>query len=171
MSAPKTRRRNPSTKAVRAELCDRIRMHGNKSLACREVGVDRSQFYRALEDKPEFAGAVARADREYLDRCAQEATRRAVMGVVRRLPYTEYAVTDDGLQVKVTKFREERVYSDRLLELILDRRHPDFKKREEVDLNVTGGVLQVEAPLSEGDWEKRFGELATKVPVTPATKH
>lgn len=93
------------------------------------------------------------AKQEYRDVIAKEVYRRAVEGVQEPVIG---GVFKDEVVIEVTK------YSDRLLELEAKRVDPSYRERQQVDMNVSGGVMILNAqPTSEEEWGNQYG-----VPVT-----
>lgn len=95
---------------------------GNVSRACRISRVSRPTVYRLRQDVPEFREAFEHAMSCVPDMLEEEAWRRAVVGVQR-------PVFHGGKIVGAVKD-----YSDRLLTVMLQARHPEYRR------TVGGGV-------------------------------
>lgn len=52
-----------------------------------------------------------------------------------------------------------RRYSDPLLMMLAKRHIPEYREKQQVDLNVSGGVMAIPVAPPQVDWEKQFSEL------------
>lgn len=105
---------------VKARFVDRIRYHGRFNQASEECGISYSTACHwknpmSPQYDPEFAERFHEARELYRDRLEAEVERRAVHGVLQ-------PVYRGGRKVGSV-----RVYSDRLLELLLKRHRREFR--------------------------------------------
>lgn len=125
---------------------EELRERGHIKDTCKVVGIKRITVYKHAERDEDFRKAMKEAHQMGLSSLEDEAVRRA-----------------KGYK-KPVFFKGERVdeveeYSDRMIELILRQRHPDYRKSLASDeagiagQNGNGGVLVVPAPLDTDDWE------------------
>ena len=116
-------RRKTATKRRRGLFLDRLRQTGNVSEAAIAGELARGSWYELRAREPIFAQEWDDANMFYLDGLASVGVKRAVVGENEDVPYTH--IDDKGN--KVTRFRTINRKSDRLLELTLKARHPDYK--------------------------------------------
>lgn len=141
-----------------------LRVLGRINDCARAAGVSPQTVRNHREDDAEFNALVEEALEDYADKVRAEVHRRALEGVpimkfhqglplmvpVRDEEGNEY-VDEDGNPMLEPYV--ERVYSDRMLELLAKRVDPAFRDKSTVDMNVKGGVLVVPAPMSADEWE------------------
>lgn len=131
-------------KEVQRKFLDSFKLNANVTLACMQAGIDRSQIYRWQEHDEMFAQEFKQAELAANDMLLAAAWQRGVKG-------TEKPVVSMGKQVfvkvkengkEVEKPLMERVYSDSLLSLLMKARMPEFRDKQQVDVNanVTGSV-------------------------------
>ena len=129
---------------------------GSVGLASRWAHVHRSSHHSWMKSDPtypaRFKDAQARAAQTFED----EAVRRAVHGVKRPMFY-------QGKPIKVNgEIAFETVYSDRLLERLLEANNPDkFKRRNETTFQWSGDPAELSqeqlSVLEEKLLERAFG--------------
>lgn len=105
-----------------------IKTYGNKSRACREVGINYKTFIKHLETDASFSEDFRLAMEQSGDVLEEEAHRRAVEGVAR-------PVFDNNGQV----VGEHVKYSDQLLTMLLKAAKP-AKYSDKKQIEVTGTV-------------------------------
>jgi len=51
-------------------------------------------------------------------------------------------------------------FSDRLLEMMAKKNNPAYRDKQQIDVNISGGVLAIPSngPQTTADWEKQYGE-------------
>lgn len=148
---------------ARRRFLTHFAMFGLKIHACHAAGICW-QTLRNYEKQDEvFAAAYEEAYELHKEILVEEARRRATQGCVEYYMYKGHPVmvqstTPDGQPAfdendePIMEPLVKRVYSDRLMELLLKRHIPEFRERYEVDHGFKGGVLRVEAPMSPEDW-------------------
>lgn len=92
-----------------------LAVSGNVSKSCRVAHISRATIYRMVERIPEFRTAFEDALEQAPDLLEEEAYRRAVVGVVKPVFFAGKVVG------------AVREYSDRLLSIMLQARHPAYK--------------------------------------------
>jgi len=123
----------PLTDERKAEFCALLLQHGNVATCCALVGISTTTLYRHKEKDPEFAAAFEEARERWRDTLRTEAVRRGRDGVLRDVRFQGEVVG------------QERVYSDRLLEVSLKANCPEHRESVHVDATIAGtvGVLLV----------------------------
>lgn len=146
--------------------------------AAEAAGVCGPTVYKHLKDDAEFAAEFEEAKGVFRDKIEQEITRRAMEGV------EEYVTTGKGLVYveSTTEFEEvvltnpktgeqsierrpkmvplkQRRFSDPLLMFHAKRHIPEYREKQQLDINHTGGVLLVPAEqLSPDQWQLQHGQ-------------
>lgn len=105
-----------------------LRECGTISRACAASGLDRGESYKLRKADPEFAAGWDAALESFADALEDEAKRRAVDGVER-------PVYQGGKLVGTVVER-----SDRLLEVMLKAKRPEYRERSSVELSGRLGV-------------------------------
>ena len=135
------------TPVKKAEFLEMYSKTGLHNLSARACAVSPETVRRHLKDDPDFAKEYDEVKRDFVDTIESEAYRRAVEGVLEPVFQGKEHVGN------------KRVFSDRMLELLLKRHVPEYREKQTVDMNVKGGILI--APLSGEDakeWERRHRE-------------
>lgn len=117
--------------------------------SCRVVDVSEETIRRYMKNNIEdFATRFEEARGLYRDKLEAEIHRRAVNGWKEEV----YGGKDrDELVGYVTR------YSDRLLEFHAKRHIPEYRDKQQLDVNVRGGVIAVPLPSQTGEqWEAEF---------------
>lgn len=120
----------------REKFLARLAETGNVRLACELAGISRMHVYRTRRAEADFAEAWDHALEDFADRLEEAAAKRAVEGYQRPM-------VSGGKLVC-----HETVYSDRLLERMLEAHRPQ-KYRRHVKTEVSGphgGPILVESP-------------------------
>lgn len=127
---------------------------GRKYEATLAAGVCEDTVNRYIKNNFEGFGDEFQVARGlYCDKLEREIERRAVEGV------TVPIIGGKDRDQIVCHVQE---YSDRLLEFHAKRHIPEYRDRQQIDMNVTGGVMVVEAVAkSEEDWVEAFAEETT----------
>ncbi len=126
--------------------------NGNILLSCQFVGISRQTFYDWQEKDEQFGFRFHQAERDFADTILAEFIQRARDGYLKpvvsagRMVYEDVPVLDEhGFQVVDEKGRPlfdrkplmERVVSDRLLELAIKKHHPEYREKQQIDMNTT----------------------------------
>lgn len=120
--------------------CDRI------AEACRAANIGSSRAYEVRKDDPEFAAAWDDARRTYADTVHRAAQIRAVEGVLQPV------FNKDG---DLVGYKVE--YSDGLLTMELKRTNSEFREKQQLDLNHSGGIVSFPA-LPDGMTLEQYAE-------------
>lgn len=120
----------PSTLGLQTLFLEQYAAIGVITAAAKLAGMDRQRHYEWMEAKdkyPDYAARFAAAQEMAADRAEAEAVRRGIQGwdepVFGRLPGKNRGVGVVG---------SKRVFSDRMLELVLKARRPEkFRERFE----------------------------------------
>lgn len=116
------------TKKRRALFLEKLQRTGNVSAAAAEVKVHRSHVYDLRANDEAFRRAWEDAETAWLDACANEEARRAVVGDTRLRRVVREKLDAQGKVLERTVEEETvNVKSDRLLAHMLDRRHPEYR--------------------------------------------
>lgn len=116
---------------AREEFIRILRVTGNVSESCRQVGLSRMIAYDLREKIPEFAKAWDDAIEEAVDALEAEARRRAVQGV------------PEGVYYEGVKVDTQQRYSDRMLEILLKAHRPDkFRENVKVEHEIGANLAQ-----------------------------
>jgi len=125
----------------RAVFIQNLAQHGVVGRAAAAAGWPSSTAYALRKSDPEFARLWEEAVEFAADALEAAARERAVDGVLRPV-YQQGALVG-----------HVREYSDRLLELMLRAKRPEYRERRDVDVGFKGGVLVVPGQSPESDWE------------------
>lgn len=120
--------------------------------ACRAAGIVQETYRRWQRDNIEgFADEAEEAKAVYRESLEAEIHRRAVDGV----PVPLLGGKDrDKIIVTVQE------YSDRLLEFHAKRHIPEYREKQQIDLNMTGGVIAIPVPIkNDKAWETEYSEV------------
>lgn len=159
--------RKPSvffTEELKQVFLDHYRENGLVYLSAELTGVASTTVNDAVRADPIFAEAFREAKQANTDMLVAEAKRRAYQGVDE--PIVGGKDRDEIVTYK-------RVYSDRLLELLLRANREEFRNKDKVDDGGTqqGGVLVMPSrPLSIDEWEAGNGEAAKGTTGRPENK-
>lgn len=142
---PHTRARKPKAKKRRRKVrgdwkafCAVLANGQSVTSAAEAAGVDRSYAYERRKLNKQFREAWDNAYEKGTDKLEQEAARRAMIGYDRPL-FMRVGIFANGKKVgeKVEQVGTERIYSDRLMEIMLRGRRPRTF-RERYDLTHAG---------------------------------
>ena len=115
-----------------------IRVMPNVTRAAHAAKINKSQHYDKFKSSPEYASAVQEALRMGCDALSDVAVTRATDGWEEPLVYQgRIAMQKDRGTGKVVPITVRKI-DNQLLRFILERRHPDY--RERVDLEAAGAV-------------------------------
>lgn len=140
-------RKKTITKRRRLLFLDKLRKTGQVTAAAIAGEIARQSWYALKDRDPEFADEWDTAERTFLDYLESQGISRAVVGVDEDVPYTSL----DGKGGKVTRFRTVNRKSDRLLELTLKSRHPDYKPTKLVESTSPDGSMTPSAVTTMPD--------------------
>jgi len=153
----KGKRRSPLTTAEEQEFLDKLAELPHVTRAANVGGRARELFYRRRKQDKEFAAAWDLAIDIGLGGLQDKVVDWALNG---------YTVVERTMKGSTEVGRRERQVIDPALALrILERRHPDWKPKQEVTAKGPTGVLIVPGRMDVEDWEARFpdtGELLNK---------
>lgn len=124
---------------------------GNMAAAAHSVGVSIATVRAAIDEDEEFALACNEAREAYAGYVQAAVRRYGVEGIEEKL------YDKDGNLRTV-----RHVVHARLTELEAKRTNPEYRDKQQLDVNVTGGVLVAPAPRSEEDFEKALEENRAK---------
>ncbi len=153
--------RNPSkfTEDVRVKFLELVAVEGpTVALHAHACGVSYGCVMDTKGLEPDFAERFEEAKQRYIGTLEKEIYRRGVEGVEEPIYY-------QGVQVGAV-----RRFSDRLLELHVKRHEPAYREKQQMDLNLGGGVLVVSGQAdSAKDWQEKFGpaEQEPDKPTSP----
>lgn len=121
--------------------------------AAAAAGVESTAVRDRMRADPNFAARVTEAKEQHTDRLVAQAVKLALVGTKRPIV---------GGKDKDQIVAHERIYSERLLELLLKTRREEFRCRDKVeDEGNKGGVMITPArPTTMDDWEQQHGEAA-----------
>lgn len=132
---------------VRDRIAGEYAKHGRIGAASRAGNVTTSTVKRWLQERQDFAVAMAEANEAYRDKLIEHHQNLVFNGTVKE--------TYDRQGRLVGK---ETIYPIRLIELELKKHDEGYRDKREVDMNVRGGVMIAPAETkSVDDWEARFG--------------
>ena len=130
------------TKAKRVYL-NTYREHGLHGMAAKAAGVSRQCVEQHLEKDEGFKAERVRALADYRETIEHEIKRRAMEG------------WDEPVFYKGNEVGVVHKYSDRMLELHGKRHIPEYRDKQSIDLNATGGILVVPGTsMTAEEWEK-----------------
>lgn len=119
---------------------------GQHNKSAYAVGITPETVRQHRKKFPEFGNAVLEAYRDFQESLETEAVRRGRGGTLK-------PIFQKGMKVG-----EVREYSDTLLLEMLRRHIPEYRHRQQVDVNHTGGVLVVpEKAKDDAEFLTRFG--------------
>ena len=125
-----------------------LSLKGQKRYAAMQVGIEPCHLRNMVKADESLAAREVDALDGYNELLEMEMHRRGVEG------------TDKGVYFKGDKVDTEKVYSDRLLEMLVKANNPGkFRDHVTVDANVKAGVLVVSAALDVDDWEQSYGKM------------
>lgn len=123
---------------------------GNVSEVAREVRMSRQYAYEFAERNPDFKRLWDDAKNDFLDKIDAEIVRRAVPGI--KCLKEKRKLDKDGNVIEVVK-EMTTYHSDRLLEFIAKKRHPNYQAPKKVEAEMTalgGGPIPVK---TESSWD------------------
>jgi hypothetical protein len=131
---------------MKAEFLRLYAATGQHNRSAAAIGINPETVRQHRMKFPEFGQAVAEAYRDFQESLETEALRRARSGTL------------EPVYQKGVKVGEIRRFSDTLLLEMLRRHIPEYRHRQQVDVNHTGGVLVVpEKAKDDADFITRFG--------------
>jgi hypothetical protein len=165
-STPQTRKRRPGqrmTAPERAQAQEKFlksfSMTANVRAACMAAGIDRTLVYQWAEHSEEFSIRFKQAELDANDLIRGELFRRAVQGVEKPMVSMGKVVYVEDPKKKGEQIPlMERVYSDSLLSLLAKARMPEFREKQQIEVNGTltiktewgGGALTEESEVQHG---------------------
>lgn len=137
---------------VKANFLETYAKTGNILLSCKAAGISRTTYYNWQEKDEEFGFRAHQAEREFADIVLAEFVQRAVHGYEKpvvsagKMVYEEIPVLDqwgnqvvDEIGKPVVKYKPlmERVVSDSLLAMAVKKHHPEYREKQQIDVNNT----------------------------------
>lgn len=142
------------TAEVRAKFLEEYAKCGCQFDAAEACGVSQRGINYHMQADPEFAEQVANAKARWAARTLKkEMFRRAHDGVERTIVQGGKVVLDPA----TNKPMKERIYSDRLLEVMAKAHDPELRDRSTIDINVKCGVLVVFPYMTEEQCDAMWG--------------
>jgi hypothetical protein len=142
--------------AIKAAYLKQYALTGTGSKAAAEAGVSVQTIYNWRKKDLEFDEACGHAERAYCNVLREEIHRRAVTG-------WEEPVFYQGVQVG-----NVRKFSDRMLELQAKAKMPEYRDRQQIDMNVSGGVVAVPGITKDSRvWEEEQRNVSTGAGNSP----
>lgn len=113
--------------------------------------------YRTIEEHrkrdPEFKAEFEQAMALYRDRIEKAVGDRAIDGIAEPIVYQGQIQKDEkGNVITVVK------HDNKLLLAHAARHIPEYREKQDIDLNVRGGVLVVGAQLDAEQWQAKFSD-------------
>jgi len=153
------------TDEVHDKFIQNYQVTGRVTKAAKAAGMSLAAIYLLKKTHPTLVEDMEMALEKYRDTLENEARRRGVEGTVKEIYYQGEVVG------------EERVYSDRMLELLLKKERPhEFRERKEIT-GAGGGPLEINimqfdekapSPIIDADFttpkEIKNGSTATTTP-------
>lgn len=161
---PTRKPRSTGTVAARvapkkAEFIAAFRRNANITESCRLAKLDRRTVYLWLDQDPQFKDDFSVAREDATDLLELEARRRAVDG-------WEQPVYQKGAEVG-----RIRLYSDRLMEVLLKGHRPEtFKDRQDVNMTARVGPLQDPRLTADEELEARLAVSLAQVEALRARR-
>lgn len=134
------------------KFLDHYRLTGLYYMSAGVAGVSGQTVRHHIQNDKEFGAAAEQAMQDWLDEAELKIMSRAI----------------DGVEEPVIggKNRDEIVahvkrYSDGLASQLLRAKRPEYREKQQIDMNVKGGVLVVpQKPATAEEWEAQHGEAA-----------
>jgi len=108
------------------------------------AGMEPWQVSKAIKESDELRDRKLDALKGYCELIDAEIHRRAIDGV------------DKGVYFKGSRVDTEKVFSDRLLEMLAKANDPKYRDHLNVDANVKAGVLVIQQSLDPDEWSKQY---------------
>ncbi len=141
---PKQKPHVKFTDELKVRFIELLSVYGVKYKCARAVGIAPMTFNDHMNKDPEFAELVDQAMEHFRGSLEETIIDRAVHGWIE-------PVVSAGVIVGYVK-----KFDNRLLELLLKRHIADFRDKQQMDVNVSGGVLVApQTPTSVEDWQKQ----------------
>jgi hypothetical protein len=137
---------------VKANFLTAYAANGNILLSCKAAGIARSTFYEWQEKDETFSLRWHQAERDFADLVLAEFIQRAKDGYLKpvvsagKMVYDEVpvldqwgnqVVDDNGRPLFERKPLMERVVSDTLLAMAVKKHHPEYREKQQIDMNTT----------------------------------
>lgn len=145
---------------VKANFLETYAKTGNILLSCKAAGISRTTYYNWQEKDEEFSFKAHQAEREFADIVLAEFIQRAVHGYQKpvvsagKMVYDEVPILDQwGNQVVDERGNPlfehkplmERVVSDSLLAMAVKKHFPEYREKQQIDMNTTNTTIQDKA--------------------------
>lgn len=127
--------------------------YGIKTKVAKAIGICPMTYRNHEKNDPDFAEAMELAMDVFRDSIEETIIDRAIHG------WVEPVVSAGKVVAKVRKF------DNRLLEFLAKRHIPAYREKQQVDVNVSGGVLVAPAPpQNQEDWQRQFSGSPAALP-------
>ena len=124
-----------------------------KTHSAHAAGVCWQTVLNHMKADPEFEEQFKQAQHQYQDRLEQIAREVAQEGILEPII---------GGKSKDKVVAHRRVIATNILAMQMKRANPEYKERQEIDLNHKGGVLLVPGGMDMDEWIKNFGSPEAK---------
>jgi len=138
------------TDEMKMQYIHLLAKYGNKSKAAMALGISPSTTRKAKRDDEEFSEAVDVAMEIYRDTLEETITDRAVHG-------WDEPVFSQRLGTQIGTIKR---FDNRLLELLAKRHIPAFREKQQLDVQIGGGVLLIPQKTDTPEkWEQKHKDL------------
>lgn len=149
------------TDEKKVRFCELLARYGVKHKCAKAVGVSAYTVTRHEQQDQDFKEAVALAVETFADMVEETVIDRAVHG-------WDEPVYSQKLGIRIGTIRK---FDNRLLEMLLKRHRPQYRDKQQMDVNVSGGVLVAPAlPPSTDEWRERHLPQADEPAKLPAVE-
>lgn len=141
-----TRAWNLFTDELKLQYLKLLAQYGNKSKCAKAMGIAPSTVRLHKRNDEEFAEALELSMEIFRDSIEEAIVDRAIHG-------WDEPVYSQRLGIKIGTIRR---FDNRLLELLAKRHIPAFREKQQLDIQVGGGVLLIpQTAESSDEWEKK----------------
>ena len=144
------------TESKKAVFLAAFAQFGRISHAADAADISTPTVIRARRADPEFEAAVQIAQIRYNDRVKEAVYEGGVIGIYEPIIGREYNSDGKPIKDKVVAYRRNLLPQLTILEA--KRTDPEYRDKQQIDMNIRGGILEVPATLSAEEWEKRFSK-------------
>lgn len=134
------------TDELKKRFVELLMQYGVKYKCAKAIGISPMTITNHLRQDEDFKEACEYAMQVFRDSIEETIIDRAIHG-------WDEPVYSQRLGVQIGTIRR---FDNRLLELLAKRHIPEYREKQQVDVNVSGGVLVVpSAPQSVDEWKRR----------------
>ena len=142
---------------AKSEFLKSYREYANIGHACNSAGISSQTYLKHLKNDDDFAEACLLAEDTYRSKLLNHHQDLIFNGT------TKESYDRNGRIVS-----RETTYPIRLIELELKRHVHEYREKQHLDVNVTGGVMVAPAEISSiSEWEDKFSDKEEMINVTP----